>query len=217
MTPDPDTKAAQRRPHDAERRERIFSAAERAFVRHGFHAATMHHVAEEAGMSAGNLYRYFASKEALVEGLCRCDRDEHASEFEQLSSSGDLCGALATMIVEHLLGKPREKARIAVEMWAEASRNSRIGELMRAFDASTLELLRDLVSAAQANGSAPTTLDADFAARAIFTLVSGLLKRVALEPDFDRAAEAALATGILRALFAGAIAPVAAPAVKERP
>ena len=31
----------------------------------------MQHVAEEAGMSAGNLYRYFPSKEAIVEGLVR--------------------------------------------------------------------------------------------------------------------------------------------------
>lgn len=163
-------------------------------------------------MSAGNLYRYFTSKEALVEDLCRCDRDEHAGEFEQLACGGDLCGALAKMIAEHLLGKPREKARIALEMWAEASRNGRVGEVVRAFDASTLVLLRELVTAAQAKGSAPKTLDADFAARVIFTLVSGLMKRVAQEPDLDRAAEAALATGILRALFAGAIAPAAAPA-----
>ena len=42
---------------------------ERAFVRYGFHAATMQNVADEAGMSAGNLYRYFPSKEAIVEGL----------------------------------------------------------------------------------------------------------------------------------------------------
>ena len=34
-------------------------AAERAFVRNGFHATTMQHVADEVGMSAGNLYRYF--------------------------------------------------------------------------------------------------------------------------------------------------------------
>ena len=42
-----------------DRRAHILAAAERAFVRYGFHAATMKHVADEAGMSAGNLYRYF--------------------------------------------------------------------------------------------------------------------------------------------------------------
>ena len=40
----------------------------------GFHRTTMQDVAREAGMSAGNLYRYFASKEALVSGMIERDR-----------------------------------------------------------------------------------------------------------------------------------------------
>ena len=75
---------AGRRPADAERRERILAAAERAFVRHGFHATTMQHVADEIGMSAGNLYRYFPSKEAIVEGLCERDQAERARAFAEL-------------------------------------------------------------------------------------------------------------------------------------
>ena len=47
-----------------DRRARILDAAERCFVRSGFHRTTMQDVAAEAGMSPGNLYRYFASKEA---------------------------------------------------------------------------------------------------------------------------------------------------------
>ena len=61
--------ASPRRLPEDERRAHIVAAAERAFVRYGFHAATMTQVADEAGMSAGNLYRYFPSKEAIVEGL----------------------------------------------------------------------------------------------------------------------------------------------------
>ena len=62
----------------------ILEAAERAFVRNGFHATTMQHVADEAGMSAGNLYRYFPSKEAIVEGLCELDQAELATAFAEL-------------------------------------------------------------------------------------------------------------------------------------
>ena len=76
---------AGRRPADAERRQRILEAAERAFVRHGFHATTMQHVADEAGMSAGNLYRYFPSKEAIVEGLCELDQAERAGRLSPSS------------------------------------------------------------------------------------------------------------------------------------
>jgi len=65
------------RPADAERRQLILEAAERAFVRNGFHATTMQGIADEVAMSAGNLYRYFPSKETIVEGLCERDQAEH--------------------------------------------------------------------------------------------------------------------------------------------
>ena len=73
--------SAPERQADHARRDHIAAAAERAFVRHGFHAATMQQVAEEAGMSAGNLYRYFPSKEALVEGICMLDQRERGAAF----------------------------------------------------------------------------------------------------------------------------------------
>src|SRR5271154_894437 len=87
-----------RRPADAERRERIIEAAERAFVRNGFHATTMQGVADEAGMSAGNLYRYFPSKEAIVEGLCMADQVQRTEVFSELIGRLDLRQAFATTL-----------------------------------------------------------------------------------------------------------------------
>ena len=120
---------------ETDRRELIVAAAERAFVRHGFHAATMQQVADEAGMSAGNLYRYFPSKEALVEGICARDQRERAAAFEILAGRGDLLATLAAMLREHVLDKPREKAAMMVEIRAEAARNPRIAAMTRAIDA----------------------------------------------------------------------------------
>src|SRR5271165_4503579 len=93
-----------RRANEDGRRERILEAAERAFVAHGFHAATMQHVAEEAGMSAGNLYRYFPSKESIVEQLCALDQAESAAAFEQLlAPSRDIVQAMAAGLREHVI------------------------------------------------------------------------------------------------------------------
>src|SRR5437764_15362135 len=83
-----------RRLPDEDRRAHILEAAERAFVRYGFHAATMTQVAEEAGMSAGNLYRYFPSKEAIVEGLCLADQTRRSESFAALADAGDLKAAM---------------------------------------------------------------------------------------------------------------------------
>jgi len=196
---------------ETDRRELIVAAAERAFVRHGFHAATMNQVADEAGMSAGNLYRYFPSKEALVEGMCARDQRERAAAFDILVGRGDLLATLAAMLREHLLDKPREKAAMMVEITAEAARNPRIAAMTLAIDADVRRGLAELVEGAKAKGEAAASLDPEFAARVVFTLVSGLFKRRALEPDFNSEAEAAMTMGVLKALFAGAIAPFADP------
>src|SRR5271163_2263148 len=111
--------AAPKRTADAERRAHIVAAAERAFVRFGFHAATMSQVADEAGMSAGNLYRYFPSKEAIVEGLCLADQVERSEAFAALASAADLRAAMRAALQEHVLRRPRGKARMIVEIWAE--------------------------------------------------------------------------------------------------
>jgi len=68
----------------SERHIRILDAAERVFARAGFHAATMQDVAAEAGMSPGNLYRYFSSKDAIIEGMTERDRSLIAEDFGRL-------------------------------------------------------------------------------------------------------------------------------------
>jgi AcrR family transcriptional regulator len=199
--------ASPRRLPDDERRAHILDAAEHAFVRYGFHAATMSQVADEAGMSAGNLYRYFPSKEAIVEGLCLADQVQRSETFAALASAEDLKAAMRAALQEHVLGCPPEKARMIVEIWAESGRNARVAEFTRQLDHDVMEGLVELVGLAKARGAAAPALDARFAASLLFSLVAGLFKRKALEPDFDVEAESAMALGVFKALFAGKLTP----------
>ena len=203
---------ASERPHpDSDRREHIAAAAERAFVRHGFHAATMQQVAEEAGMSAGNLYRYYPSKEALVEGICFLDQRERGGAFLALARSDNLLATLEAMLRENVFDKPRHKTVLFLEITAEAARNPRIADMIRANDVEVIEGLAGLVEVAKAGGQAAPALDAHFAARLMFTYVGGLFRRRALDENFDVEAEVAMTTALMRALFAGAISPARPP------
>lgn len=201
--------APSRRVPEEERRAHILAAAERAFVRYGFHAATMSQVADEAGMSAGNLYRYFPSKEAIVEGLCLADQVKRSENFAALASAKDLKAAMRDALREHVLRSPREKARMIVEIWAESGRNPRVAEFTRRLDGDVLEGMTELIELAKSKGAAAETLDARFASSVLFSIVTGIFRRVALEPDFDVDAESKMAFGLLEALFAGRIAPSA--------
>lgn len=59
------------RPAEPEKRAAILEAALELFVRHGFHGTTVPAIAEQAGVGAGTIYRYFESKESLVNELYR--------------------------------------------------------------------------------------------------------------------------------------------------
>lgn len=54
-----------------DKRDRILDAALVLFAERGFHGTPVPMVAERAGVGAGTIYRYFASKEALVNALYR--------------------------------------------------------------------------------------------------------------------------------------------------
>jgi AcrR family transcriptional regulator len=59
-------------------RQRVLAAALKLFRRRGFDRTTMRDVAEEAGMSLGAAYYYFASKEAIVLAYYDEQQREHA-------------------------------------------------------------------------------------------------------------------------------------------
>jgi AcrR family transcriptional regulator len=54
---------------DQEHRARILEAAERLFSTQGFHGTGMREIAEKAGVSLGNAYNHFETKEALFRAL----------------------------------------------------------------------------------------------------------------------------------------------------
>jgi len=200
---------------DISRRLTIMAAAERAFVRHGFHASTMHDVAVEAGMSPGNLYRYFPSKDAIVAGLCECDQEQLADDFAGLAAARDVVGAIERMLRKRLIEEPREPLQLIVEIWAESTRNPVIAAIQSKVDGLVRERLLATVEAAKRLGAAAPGIDVDFAVRALMTIGAGLFKRRVLEPDFDGEVEVAVAVCLIRTVFRGLAQPAPAGGFAE--
>jgi TetR/AcrR family transcriptional regulator, repressor for uid operon len=196
----------------SQRRDRILDAAERCFVRSGFHRTTMQDVAAEAGMSAGNLYRYFASKEAIVSGLAERDREQLSADFANMAGADDFLAAFEAMGRKHLVEEPREKAVLAVEIWSEATRNPTVSSLCCTLDGEVAASMRALFDSARRAGLISPATPVDMAVSLMLTMADGLFKRRALEPGFDGERELAIAMSLFRAVFAGQIAPVSQPA-----
>lgn len=64
-----------------DKREAILAAALSLFAERGFHGTAVPLVAEKAGVGAGTIYRYFESKEALVNALYQQCKTELARQL----------------------------------------------------------------------------------------------------------------------------------------
>lgn len=63
------------------KRRKIFDAALRVFAERGFHNTTMDDIAQTSEVAKGTLYRYFSSKDDLLEQLLRATSRELVSRF----------------------------------------------------------------------------------------------------------------------------------------
>lgn len=73
-------------------RRRLVESATTLFRTHGYERTTMRGIAESAGVSVGNAYYYFDSKDAIVAELYRSLQDEHRSAALPLLREGHNLG-----------------------------------------------------------------------------------------------------------------------------
>ncbi|HAA90473.1 MAG: Transcriptional regulator, TetR family [Thermoanaerobacterales bacterium 50_218] len=64
-------------------KQRIITAAQKLFVKKDYHNTTIHDIVEEAGVSIGALYHYFASKEELARHIHHSAVHEFLSRYER--------------------------------------------------------------------------------------------------------------------------------------
>jgi TetR/AcrR family transcriptional repressor of uid operon len=165
----------------------ILAAAQRCFVRSGFHGASMQDICAEAGMSPGNLYRYFPSKEALIAGIAERDRAEVAPEFASADLSRGLFAVIEGMAQHHFAEKPDEQVALCTEISSEARRNPEIARISAAFDADVKRWLTELFRAAAARGDIPRDVDFDGVVTMLMIIADGVWWRRALDRDFKPA------------------------------
>jgi TetR/AcrR family transcriptional regulator, repressor for uid operon len=174
----------------SDRRLEILDAAQRCFARSGFHGASMQEICAEAGMSPGNLYRYFPSKESLIAGICERNRAEAADSFLAVDQAPGFFEGLAALARHHLVERPEEEAGLCAEIMAESRRNPEIARLHTELEQDIKKRLVDMLRRAVARGEISDAVDLDAAATMLMVLSDGLSWRRASDPGFQ--AEAAL-------------------------
>jgi AcrR family transcriptional regulator len=186
-----------------DRRVEILNAAQRCFVRSGFHGASMQDICAEAGMSPGNLYRYFPSKEALIAGIAERDRAELAQQFARADLSHGLFAVLEGMAHHYFAEHPKERVLVCTEVMAEARRHPEIARIFSSFDADVRRWLLDLLRAAAARGDIPDDVDLEGVVTMLMVIADGIWWRRALDRNFDAEAVVPIFMDITRHMLRG--------------
>ena len=188
----------------SDRRAEILAAAQRCFVRSGFHGASMQDICAEAGMSPGNLYRYFPSKEALIAGIAERDRAEVGAAVRAAPTSRTACSPCSRAWRTTISPSGRdEQVQLCTEIMAEARRNPEIARISAAFDADVRKWLIDLLRAAAERGDIPGDIDFDGVVTMLMVIADGVWWRRALDPDFDAEAVLPIFMDITRHMLRG--------------
>jgi TetR/AcrR family transcriptional repressor of uid operon len=169
----------------SDRRAEILEAAQRCFVRSGFHQTSMQEICAEAGMSAGNLYRYFPSKEAIIAGIAERDRAEVAQDFARADLSQGLFVVLEGMAHYYFSVRSIEQVKLCTEVMSEARRSPEIARISASFDADVRKWLVDMFRNAAKRGDISNDADIDGAVDMLMIIADGVWWRRALDPNFN--------------------------------
>jgi TetR/AcrR family transcriptional regulator, repressor for uid operon len=176
----------------AAKRNQILDAAVQCFADRGFHGTSTADICRVAGMSSGNMFHYFPTKDAVVMAIADIDRHQTAEMFSSVEMS---CNVVATItnLAEHVIDSYANPtiARLSLELAAEASRNPVIAAMFEDNDRTTKAMFVDLLTVGMRRGEVDGTLDPQAASLWLIALVEGAIGHAAMDASFDPASHVA--------------------------
>ena len=130
------------------RRKQILEAAECCFSRSGFHGASMAEISKAAGMSAGHIYNYFDGKDAIIAAFVQANVERVSAKILGMAQRDDPLQAAYDDIERSVREDIKPGIwKMPLEIFAEASRNPMVAELVQEADRHTRAEFRKLLRA----------------------------------------------------------------------
>src|SRR5213596_1175056 len=175
---------------NADRRSQILDAALVCFAKRGFHQTSMHDISGEAGISVGLIYRYFENKEAVISAMADRHKAEIGDMLERARKAQTLLESLEILFTAHCCeNEPRVISAFVVDLYAVASRNPQVADLVRDVLQTAMDGVTDLIARSPEAESATYGLKPYELAELIFAVSRGMLMRDVLQPQTMTAAE----------------------------
>lgn len=171
------------------RRQQILDAAAECFTENGFHQTGMQQICKKAGMSAGSVYHYFESKDAIIEGIALEFSSDTQSFLKILGKNKSFTDGFLKATKARL--KETQKyikyGRLVVEIYAESFRNEKVKNIMQALDDEAVSGLKALIEKAIAAKQINSEHDPEMLAHLLIALIEGLEDRILQHPNIKLA------------------------------
>ncbi|PIO96454.1 TetR/AcrR family transcriptional regulator [Pleomorphomonas carboxyditropha] len=185
-----------------ERRARILDAARTCFSRAGFHRTSMQEICAEAKMSPGGLYRYFASKDAIIEAIAQEEQLTGRRILEILLEPGTLHDRLLRSGLAYIEAmRDRRAVQMMLEVYVESMRNTAVGAFFARCEEENRRLFEDAFSRAKATGEIAADADVDTMMMTLVAFADGIVLRMGLNPDYDVERAEALLSRVVTAVL----------------
>src|SRR6266705_4571239 len=173
-----------------DRPTQILDAAVACFAKRGFHQTSMHDISAEAGISVGLIYRYFENKEAVISEMAERHKKEISEMLERAQQAPTLLESLEILFTAHCCeDAPQVVSAFVVDLYAEASRNSHVADLVRDVLQTAMNGVTELIARAPEAKNATHGLSPIELAELIFAVARGMLMFDVLRPHQMTAAE----------------------------
>lgn len=165
------------------RRQQILDAAAECFRKSGFHGASMSEIAKSFGMSAGHIYNYFESKEAIIEAMVKRDLDQALERIAKIQGEKDILKAMLGT-VDDSVQRRIARSELDTEILAEAARNPKIAATVQGTDAVIRNKVIHLIKGVQPAKDTPAC-ELNLAAKStiLMALFDGLQIRAIRDPN----------------------------------
>ena len=168
------------------RRSHILDAARTCFSRSGFHRTSMQEICAEAKMSPGGLYRYFASKDAIIEAIAQEEQCAARRILEVLLEPGSLHDRLLRCGLTYIeTMRDRRAVQMMLEVYVESMRNTAVGAFFAACEVENRKLVHGVFERAKATGEIAPDADVDTILMTLMAFADGVILRMGLNPSYD--------------------------------
>ena len=176
--------------HLEARRAEILDAAETCFIRRGLHQTTMHDICEESQLSPGAVYRYFDSKDDLIDAVAERRTQQEMQFIDEAKAQTSEAAEALTILGDRFWGqflRPdfEHWARLDIEIWPETLRSPRHQARVREQRAMLRQALTEVCRLAIEQGTMRLEANPVAMANLLMALYRGLQLHKAIDPTVD--------------------------------